>query len=340
MICINRFLVSFSRSIHMFSWSSNRGLRRLLTISRWLGVSPVIQRKHRHLHLMWSLLLLGCIWTVCVRLVIIKLKMPVLAIERMLYLSEYPLNMLLTATFSLSVYRNEGFYRRLLLQQKKLQALLFDSPSHAQKLFFQLEHRLLRLLPMIFSFYGICVIVDILWGWMNWLYILHSNMAHNLVGLMISLSLLQYVIALRLISLMYAQLNNRLRQPIPASISIMGEEKGQVEYLRLTWVALNQLHTKFSNKFGVVLMMNFINSLLSFSYELFNIFRLLEQADWSEWVLFLYRCLWILMLGMRVWSVLSANEGILEQVSSWCYHDLTYGFITFSICRNVNFAYV
>lgn len=298
----------------MSSWSSNCWLRRLLTLSRWLGVSPVLGKKHRHLHLIWSLLLLGCIWIVCIRLVIIKLDMPVLAIEKMLYLMEYPSNMLLTAMFSLSVYRNGGFYRRLLLQQTRLQAMLFDNPGHAQRLLAQLEHRVLMLLPLIFSFHGICVMIDVLWGWMNWVYSLHSNVAHNLVGLMISLSLLQYVLALRLISLMHAELNKRLQQPIPASISIVDEVSGQVEQLRLIWIALNELHTKFSNKFGPVLMLNFINSLLSFSYELFNVFRILEQADWSQWVLFLYRLLWLLMHGMRVWSVLSANESILEQV--------------------------
>lgn len=242
--------------------------------------------------------------------------MPVLAIEKMLYLTEYPSNMLLTAIFSLSVYSNGGFYRRLLMEQLRLEALLFDKPRF---LYSQLERYLLWLLPLIFSFHGICIIIDVLWvihSHSNWIYSLHSNVAHNLVGLMISLSLLQYVLAVHLISLMHAQLNKRLRQPIPTSISIIADVADNVEQLRLVWVSLNQLHTKFSNKFGPVLMVNFINSLLSFSYELFNVFRILEQAEWlSEWVLFLYRLLWLLMHGMRIWSVLSANERVLEQVS-------------------------
>lgn len=241
--------------------------------------------------------------------------MPVLAIEKMLYLTEYPSNMLLTAIFSLSVYRNGDFYRRLLLQQLRLEALLFDKPRYLQS---QLERHLMWVLPLIFSFHGICIIIDVLWvihSHSNWTYSLHSNVAHNLVGLMISLSLLQYVLAVHLISLMYAQLNKRLRQPTPTSISIIDDVQDNVEQLRLVWVSLNQLHTKFSNKFGPVLMLNFLNSLLSFSYELFNVFRILEQPDWSsEWALFLYRLLWLLMHGLRIWSVLSANERVLEQV--------------------------
>lgn len=300
----------------MSSWSSNRWLRLLLTISRCLGVSPPIQRRQRHLHLLWSLLLVCCIWTVCIRLVIIKLDMPVLPIEMMLYLTEYPSNMLLTAIFSLSVYRNGGFYRRLLMDQLRVEALLFDKPRY---LYSQLERHLLWLLPLIFSFHGICIIIDVLWvihSHSHWTYSLHSNVAHNLVGLMISLSLLQYVLAVQLISLMHVQLNKRLRQPIPTSISIIGDMEDNVEQLRLVWVSLNQLYTKLTSKFGPVLMLNFINSLLSFSYELFNVFRILEQAEWlSEWVLFLYRLLWLLMHGMRIWSVLSANERVLEQVS-------------------------
>ncbi|KAH8407611.1 hypothetical protein KR222_008044, partial [Zaprionus bogoriensis] len=295
----------------MSSW-----LQQLLSISRWLGVSPALRQQQRQLQLAWSLLLLACIWTVCIRLVISKLHMPVLAIEKLLYLTEYPANMLLTALFSLSVYRDAGYYRRLWLQQQKLQALLFERAAQLQE---QMQRHVRQQLLLILCFHGICVVIDVLWMRLDWLSTLHSNVAHNLVGLMISLSLLQYVLALRLICLLHAQLNKQLCSLIPSSICIIGQVHGHgVEQLRLAWAALNQLHAQFSRKFGVVLLLNFSNSLLSFSYELFNVFRMLEQADWTQWVLLSYRLLWLLMHGMRIWTVLRANERILEQKCQLC----------------------
>jgi len=104
------------------------------------------------------------------------------------------------------------------------------------------------------------------------------------------------------------------------SICLLSQKKFEkvewkLEQLRLTCITLDDIHMKLLNRFGLVLMVNFINSLLSFCYELFNVFRILEQAKWSEeWVLFLYRILWLLMHGVRVWSVLIANSRIAEQV--------------------------
>lgn len=94
----------------MSSWSKkslgNRWIRVLMTISCWLGVSPS-RKKHRHVHLTWSLMLLGWIWFACISLLIVKSQMKVLAIEKLLYLIEYPSNMIITAIFSLRIYRSE-----------------------------------------------------------------------------------------------------------------------------------------------------------------------------------------------------------------------------------------
>lgn len=182
---------------------------------------------------------------------------------------------------------------------------------------------------MIFSFHGLCVVIDICWLRFDWLQTLLSNCAHNLVGLMISLSLLQYVLDLRVIYLLHLQLNEHLYMFITnnnswylvclISICLLSQAVEKVEWkleqLRLTCITLDDMHMKLLNRFGLVLLVNFVNSLLSFCYELFNVFRILEQATWSEeWVLFLYRILWLLMHGARVWSVLIANSRIAEQV--------------------------
>ncbi|KAL7736155.1 hypothetical protein ACLKA6_003701 [Drosophila palustris] len=316
----------------MSSWSKkslgNRWLRLLQTLSCFLGVSPSPLRKqqHRHLHLTWSLILLAWLWFVGTNLLLAKSQMQVLAIEKLLYLIEYPSNMIITAIFSLRVYRSAEFFRRQSLQQKNLISLLFED---SQKYFSQLGDYVRKLLLMVCSFHGLCVVIDICWLRFDWVQTLYSNCAHNLVGLMISLSLLQYVLDLRIIQQLHLQLNERLKKTIETyrsplnGICIVSPEYDKVEWkleqLRLNCITLDEMRVKLLDRFGPVLLVNFVNSLLSFCYELFNVFRIVEQAKWSEdLVLFVYRLLWLLMHGSRIWSVLMANARIAEQKCQLC----------------------
>ncbi|KAH8371202.1 hypothetical protein KR093_006487 [Drosophila rubida] len=306
----------------MGSWSKkplgNRWLRLLFTVSRFLGVSPP-SSKYRQVHLAWSISLLSWIWFVCISLLVFKSQMQVVAIEKLLYLIEYPSNMIITAIFSLYVYRSESFFKSQTQQQLSLQALLFENAWTAQQYHNQLGDYVLKLLLMVFAFHGSCVIIDILWMNFDVVYTLYSNCAHNLVGLMISLSLLQYVLALRGICLLQQQLNVRLEQvqPIHNHVCILSSSSAEfeckLEQLRSLAVALDDMHSQLLRRFGIVFMVSFVNSLLSFCYELFNVFRILEQAQWEEWLLFVYRLLWLLMHGLRVWSVLIGNARIAEQ---------------------------
>ncbi|KAH8300250.1 hypothetical protein KR044_012067 [Drosophila immigrans] len=301
----------------------NRWLRLLSTVSRLLGVAPS-RSKYRHVQLAWSIALLSCIWTACTSLLVSKSQMQVLAIEKLLYLTEYPSNMFVTAIFSLYIYRSESFFKSLTLQRLRLQALLFEDAWTAQKFYNQLGNYVRKLLLMVFSFHGSCVIIDILWLDFDWLYTLSSNCAHNLVGLMISLSLLQYALALRGISLLQQQLNVRLEQlqPMRYNVCILSpstaEFERKLEQLHGIAVALDEMHAQLLNRFGLVFLVNFVNSLLTFCYELFNVFRLVEQGQWEEWVLLLYRLLWLLMHGTRIWCVLIGNARIAEQKCQLC----------------------
>ncbi|XP_034102053.1 putative gustatory receptor 59e [Drosophila albomicans] len=311
----------------MGSWSKkplgNRWLRLLSIVSRLLGVSPA-SSKYRHVHLVWSLILLSWIWFVCTSLLVSKSQMQVLAIEKLMYLIEYPSNMIITAIFSLYVYRSASFFESQAMQQFKLQKLLFVDAWASQEFYNQLGNYVFKLLLMVFGFHGICVTIDILWLNFNWLLTLYSNCAHNLVGLMISLSLLQYVVALRGICLLLQQLNLRLEQLQPSRNSICilspstAEFEHKLEQLRGIVVALNDMHSQLLHRFGVVFLVSFVNSLLSFCYELFNTFRMVEQAQWEEWVLFIYRLLWLLMHGTRIWCVLIGNTRIAEQKCQLC----------------------
>ncbi|EDW57222.1 putative gustatory receptor 59e isoform X2 [Drosophila virilis] len=301
----------------MNSWSDRRiGLRLLLGLSRWLGVSPPGERL-AYLHLVWSVLLLGCVWFYTLnRLITMKFYKQVLTIQKLFYFAEYPANMLLTALFSLRVYRSARFHRQLWLQLCRLQALLFeDATAAARQLFAGFEQHALRLLCVIIGFHAVCAVVDSAWLNFDWRLSVPSNCAHQLPSLMISLSLLQYVLAHRLLCLLYAQLNQRLAQlrGRPVGICVLALESQSLEQLRLVAVALDGVQAKLLARFGLVLLLSFGNSLLSLSYEVFNVFRLLELAQLSDWLLYCYRSLWLLLHGARIWFVLRANERIVEQ---------------------------
>ena len=301
----NNFLVSSFVGLDMGCW-----LRLLRLLARWLGVSPPSEQL-KHPHLVWSLLLLACVWYFTLhRLITMKFYKKVQTIQKLFYFAEYPANMVITALFSLRVYRSEDFYRRLWLQLSRLQAQLFPNPDAVRQLYVGLGKHVWKLLCVILSFHAICVLVDSSWLHFDLVLSIASNCAHQLPSTMISFSLLQYVLAHRLLCLLYAQLNKRLSelQLRPIGIEV------QLEHLRLACVSLDGIQDKLLGRFEFVLLLSFGNSLLSFSYEIFNTFRLLELAQWSDWVLYTYRGMWLLLHGSRTWFVLRANERITEQV--------------------------
>jgi len=57
-----------------------------------------------------------------------------------------------------------------------------------------------------------------------------------------------------------------------------------------------------------------INSLISFCVELYLLFDFFDNPQWEESMLLVYRLLWLVMHGGRIWFILAVNEQILEQV--------------------------
>lgn len=285
-------------------------LHFLFFCARWLGVSPPSEQL-KYPHLVWSLLLLGCVWFFTLRrLITMKFYKQVLTIQKLFYFAEYPANMLLTALFSMRIYRSEDFYRRLWRQLSRLKAQLFVDADAARLLDTGLRKHILKLFCIILVFHSLCVLVDSAWLNFELLPSIASNCAHQLPSAIINFSLLQYILAHHLLGLFYVKLNQRLAelQQRPAGIQL------KLEQLRLTSIALDGIQSKLLGRFEFALLVSFGNSLLSFSYETFNTFRLLELAQWSDWVLYCYRSLWLLLHGSRTWFVLRANERIIEQV--------------------------
>ncbi|XP_017960647.1 putative gustatory receptor 59e [Drosophila navojoa] len=282
----------------------------LFLCARLLGVSPPNEQQVKYPHLVWSLLLVICVWFFTLhRLVTMRFYKEVQTIQKLFYFAEYPANMLLTALFSLRIYRSEDFYKRLLLELERLKAQLFVNGDAIPHLYRGLRKQIMILFCLMLVFHSICALVDSAWLNFDLKLSFASNCAHQLPCAMINFSLLQYILIHRLLCLFYAELNRHLEelQRRPAAIELKLEE------LRLIGVALDDIQAKLLDRFEFALIVNFANSLLSFSYETFNTFRLLELAQLSDWVLYCYRSLWLLQHGSRVWLVLRANERIIEQ---------------------------
>ncbi|XP_017867532.1 PREDICTED: putative gustatory receptor 59e [Drosophila arizonae] len=281
----------------------------LFLCARCLGVSPSNEQV-KYPHLVWSLLLLICVWFFTLhRLITMRFYKQVLTIQKLFYFAEYPANMLLTALFSLRIYRSEDFYKRLSLQLERLKAQLFVNPDAIPQLYRGLRNQIMILFCLMLVFHSICALVDSAWLNFDLKLSFASNCAHQLPCAMINFGLLQYILIHRLLCLFYAELNRRLGelQQRPEAIELKLEE------LRLISVELDGIQAKLLDRFEFALIVNFANSLLSFSYETFNTFRLLELAQLSDWVLYCYRSLWLLQHGSRIWLVLRVNERIIEQ---------------------------
>jgi len=87
-----------------------------------------------------------------------------------------------------------------------------------------------------------------------------------------------------------------------------------IEEMRYTCNLIEQVHSQFLLRFGLYMVLNLLNSLVSICVELYLIFNFFETPLWEESVLLVYRLLWLAMHGGRIWFILAVNEQILEQV--------------------------
>ncbi|XP_030388353.1 putative gustatory receptor 59e [Scaptodrosophila lebanonensis] len=273
-----------------------------------------------------------------------------ITIEKFIYLLEYPFNILILGTLIFGGPYNETFYQYLPQKLYRLQTRLCEDPELTQQFYASLGRRILKLLISVFIFHATCVAFDVLCCDYNWLCTLHSNSIHNLPGLMISLNLIQYAIALHILWQLHVQLCDRLLVvkrllnesflPPTGYQKLLGagyekafcafvdghkemesrltEAVQLLEMLRLTSATLDRLHSKLIGILGYVLLLNLCNSFFSFCVDFFAIYKFFEEPNWHSYALFLYRVLWLILHGGRIWLILKGNERIVEQKCELC----------------------
>ncbi|KAH8402021.1 hypothetical protein KR009_009140 [Drosophila setifemur] len=307
-----------------------------LTICRLLGVAPMGGRGPiRWIHCIWCLFLLLYIWIGSIwKCIDFKVEIP--TIEKLLYLIEFPGNML-TIGF-LSYY---AILSRPCAQEVELQIhrLINGLESKVVKFIYRKhDQRTLNLLGATIAFHCLCFGVDIGTYNCEWWTTGFSNSVYNLPALMMSFGVLQYVHPLYFLWLLLEQMSRRLeelksRQRPPKGIAkpdaryetafavlvdAGGDSALLLEEMRSACHHIDQLHKQLASRYGIFLLLNFFNSLACFCMELYLVFNFFESPLWEESLLLIYRLLWLLMHGGRIWLILSVNERILDQKCYLC----------------------
>ncbi|XP_017072564.1 putative gustatory receptor 59e [Drosophila eugracilis] len=308
----------------------------LLSINRFLGVSPSGRKGILHwLHSLWCLFLLLYVWagSIC-KCIEFKVEMP--TIEKLLYLMEFPGNM---STIAILVYYAISNHPSAHDVESQIHLVIRGLESKAIRVVYTKHgQRTLHLIVVVTGFHGLCVLVDVINSnfefWTTWI----SNSVYNLPALMMSLGILQYALPVHfqwlLLERMRISLKElRLRQRPPgdinkldaryesafaALVNVGGGSTLLVEEMRSTCNLIEQLHKKLLSRFGIFLLLNFINSLVSFCVELYLVFNFFDNPLWNEYMLLIYRLLWLLLHGGRICFILAVNEQILEQKCNIC----------------------
>ncbi|KAH8254761.1 hypothetical protein KR032_012019 [Drosophila birchii] len=303
----------------------------LLTLNRALGISPSGKRGIlRWIHSLWSLFLLLYIWTNSIRRCVeFKGEMP--TIEKILYLMEFPGNMSVIGFLAYYAVVNHPGLQEVELD---IHRLIRERDAKAIKLIYRRQdQRTLQLVVTSLIFHGLCAVVDIVTCkfefWTTWI----SNSVYNLPGLMMSLGLVQYALPLHCLWLLLDEIRRGLdelkwQQRPPGGITkldaryesafaVLVDAGGGcsvlLEEMRSTCHHLDLLHKKLLSRFGVFLLLNFANSLGSFCVELYLVFNFFENPQLEESWLLIYRLLWLLMHGGRIWFIMAVNGQILEK---------------------------
>ncbi|XP_068144169.1 putative gustatory receptor 59e [Drosophila tropicalis] len=303
----------------------------LWIISLCLAVAP--SKRGRALHGIWCLLVLGYVWSFNIWKCI-SFNSDMLTIERVLYLMEYPANMIIVALIIYNVIRS-GPSRKYIARQTKLFRVIIgpDQSKSAQQFKARLHRRSLKLLLMTLAFHSLCLLIDMSYFGFDFVKTWSSNSVHNLPAVIISLNLLQFDQALYFLCLLEEQLCQRLEELLLSQRPPMGINKLDARYemafsllvnagggslllleqIRSASSRLNRLHGQLIESFGLIVVVNCGNSLISLCEEIFSLFKFFEKPEWDEWLLLIYRCLWSFMHAERIWFILAANERLLEQ---------------------------
>ncbi|XP_016946803.1 putative gustatory receptor 59e [Drosophila biarmipes] len=308
----------------------------LLTLSRILGVFPSGRRGLLSwIHSLWCLFLLLYVWvgSVC-KCVEFRGDMPI--IEKLLYLMEFPGNMSTIAILAYYAVASSRSYHELELQ---IHRLIKGLEGEAIRIVYKKQgQRALRLMVMVIVFHGLCAVVDIVTSKFEFWTTFYSNSVYNLPALMMSLGVLQYALPVHQLCLLLEQMRAsledlKLRQRpsrditkldagYESAFAVLVDAGGAsfllVEEMRSACNLIELTHKQLLTRFGPFLLLNLVNSLISFCVELYLLFNFFENPLWEESLLLIYRLLWLLLHGGRIWFILAVNEQILEQKCNLC----------------------
>ncbi|KAH8362563.1 hypothetical protein KR200_007061 [Drosophila serrata] len=303
----------------------------LLTINRVLGIYPSGKRGIlRWIHSLWCLLLLIYIWTNSIRRCV-EFKGEIATIEKILYLLEFPGNMSVIGFLAYYAIVNGSCLQEVEFEINR-QINRLDA-KEVKLIYKRQDQRTLQLMVTSIIFHGLCAVVDIITCkfefWTTWI----SNSIYNLPGLMMSLGLLQYALPLHSLWLLLDEIRKGLeelkwQQRPPGGITKLdakyesafavlvdagGAYSVLLEEMRSTCNHLDLLHRKLLSRFGIFLLLNLANSLASLCVEVYLVFNFFENPQLDESMLLIYRLLWLLMHGGRIWFIMAINEKILEK---------------------------
>lgn len=304
----------------------------ILTVSRFLGVAALGRKGLvRWIHCLWCLTLVLYVWIASIyKCLTFKSAMP--TIEKILYLMEFPGNMAVTGFLAYYAVRN-----RPCAQETEFHIHRFVGgldPNVVKLIYRRHCQSSLQLVCVVIAFHVLCAVVDIGTFNFDWCSSAFSNSIYNLPALMMSLGLVQYVQPVHILGLLLENLRRRLEElklrqrpaisvtkldaDYEAAFGVLVNAGGcsglLLEELRSMCNTIDKLHKKLMDKFGIFLLLNFANSLISFCVEIYLVFNFIEYPLWEESLLLIYRLLWLLMHGGRIWLILAVNTWILEQV--------------------------
>ncbi|XP_016998728.2 putative gustatory receptor 59e [Drosophila takahashii] len=307
-----------------------------LTINRFFGVFPSGRSGIlRWIHSLWCLFLLLYIWILSIcKCIDFKVEIP--TIEKLFYLTEFPGNMSSTAILVYYAISNSPCAREVELKIHRLmkglegKAIRCIYKKHGQRTF--------HLMVTVLVFHGLCTLVDIVNYNFEFCITFFSNCVYNLPALMMSLGVLQYALPVHLLRLLLEQmriclgelklrqrpsmeitkLDARYESAFAALVDAGGGSTVLIEEMRSTCNLIDLIHKQLLSRFGLFLLLNMINSLVSLCVELYLIFNFFENPQWKESMLLIYRLLWLLLHGGRIWFILAVNEQILEEKCKLC----------------------
>ncbi|XP_017040580.1 putative gustatory receptor 59e [Drosophila ficusphila] len=302
-----------------------------LTINRFLGVSASGRSGVlRWIHSLWCIFLMIYVWIGSIyKCVDFRGEMP--TIEKVLYQMEIPGNMACVAFLVYHAVVNRPCYQNMEFQVQRL--ISGHDAKAIRDIYKRQGRRTLSITSITIAFHSLCALMDILYYSFDFWTTFISNSVYNLPALMLSLGILQYALSVHKLYLLLDQMRIKLeelklRQRPTQEITKLdaryesafaflvdagGGSSKLIEEMRSNCNLIEMIHKELLSKFGIFLVLNFLNSLISVCVELYLVFNFFDNPQWQESILLMYRLLWLVQHGGRIWFILAVNEQILEQ---------------------------